>query len=134
MKTLGWIVTLCAAALLGYLIYYVALGRRQQAVAVAYEVSADSIKVYQDLIAGLESRAAQFREKYKDASAVRKRVIDRQVDLLDQRIRDLKTAVEQWKSARDKLSGSDLYTKCVLLYGRASGVCDALQENSDTGK
>jgi hypothetical protein len=134
MKTYGWIVTIIAVFLLGYLFYHVAVGRRQQAAAVAYEVSADSIRVYQDRIVQLDARAARFREDYKDAGTIQRLAIDRQLDLLDRRIRDLKVAVEQWKSSRDATSGGDLYTKCALLYGSASGVCEALDEQRVPGK
>ena len=134
MKTFGWIVVTVAAVLFGYLVHHLAVARRMQAAPVAYEVSADSIQVYQERIAQIEARAAQFREEYKTSSPVHKLVIGRQLDLLDRRIRDLKVAVEQWKASRDQASGGNLHTKCVLLYGQVSGVCDALEENRAVGK
>lgn len=126
MRTLFWSAVLVLALLAGYLIRGFIRERRQQAGPVAFEVSAESVAAYQSRITELESRVARIRTRLPVSPPGERAGYVRLIGELEEEIRDLRVAVEQWRSARGAKPTADLYQKCILLYGRASGVCDAL--------
>lgn len=126
MKAVFWFAVLLLAILAGYLIRGFIRERRQQAAPVAFEVSAESIAAYQARIVELEDRVARIRTRLPLSLPGERAGYGRLITELEEEIRDLKVAVEQWRSARGVKATADLYQKCILLYGRASGVCDAL--------
>jgi len=126
MRTLFWSAVLVLALLAGYLIRGFIRERRQQAGPVSFEVSAESIASYQARIDELEARVARIRIRLPLSLPGERAAYVRLIAELEEEIRDLRVAVEQWRSARGVRATDDLYQRCVLLYGRASGVCDAL--------
>uniref|UniRef100_A0A7C4C9X1 Uncharacterized protein n=1 Tax=candidate division WOR-3 bacterium TaxID=2052148 RepID=A0A7C4C9X1_UNCW3 len=126
MKALFWSAVLVLVLLAGYLIRGFVLERRRQAAPVSFEVSAESIAVYQSRIEEMLSRIARIRTRLPLAQPGERVGYTRLIAELEEEIRDLRVAVEQWRSARGAKPTADLYQKCILLYGRASGVCDAI--------
>lgn len=126
MRAFFWSAVLVLAVLAGYLIRGFIRERRQQAAPVSFEVSAESIAAYQARIVEMESRVARIRTRLPLSLPGERTGYNRLIAELEEEIRDLKVAVEQWRSARGAKPTADLYQKCILLYGRASGVCDAL--------
>ncbi|MEO0085505.1 MAG: hypothetical protein ABIK37_02615 [candidate division WOR-3 bacterium] len=126
MRALFWSAVLVLALLAGYLVRGFIRERRKQAAPVPFEVSAESVAAYQARIVELEGRVARIRTRLPLSTSGERTSYNRLITELEEEIRDLKVAVEQWRSARGAKPTADLYQKCILLYGRASGVCDAL--------
>jgi hypothetical protein len=45
---------------------------------------------------------------------------------LQRELAGLRRAVDEWRATRTGTGGPAAFRQCVLLYGKASGVCDAL--------
>ncbi len=130
MKGIFWALVVVLLGLVGYLVVNVARQRREQANFVFFEVGPDSIRAFMERIDELERTASRIRSLMDMALPRERAQMSRRLAVLEEEIRDLKVAVEQWRSARSKKSIADLYHKCVMLYGKASGVCELLA--SDT--
>ncbi|MGQ9708328.1 MAG: hypothetical protein ACUVUR_05580 [bacterium] len=130
MKGMFWFLLFILAILFGYLIFNFVYHRSQQAGIVVFEVGADTIKAYEQRIAELENTAKRIRSRIAMAPVNERWRLERQLAVLDEEIRDLKVAVEQWRNARTKRSAADIYRQCILLYGKASGVCELLVEDT----
>lgn len=127
MKIAFWILLLVLVGLVGYLTYSFIRQRRTQVDFVDYEVSRDSVESYQRRVVELEARAESLRVRLEDAHLVERPSVRARLSALNREIAALKHAVEQWQTSRSGGTGSsNVYRQCVLLYGRASGVCDAL--------
>lgn len=126
MKTLMWLLVAALLLLGGYFVYNVRAARSQQASVQDVPVNADSIGAYQLRLERLRVEATQLRVALGRAELVRRPGMERQLELLESRIRDLSAAIEQWRSAKGAPAQASMYQKCILMYGKASGVCDAL--------
>jgi hypothetical protein len=114
----------------GYFLYHLAAERRQQAAPAATVVPADSIAAYQARLVQLKGAAARLRVRLAAADQRERGRLERTLGLLESEISELSAAVEQWRSASGAPAQANLYQRCVLMYGRASGVCDALAEDT----
>ncbi len=127
MRGIVLVLVLVAGALLGYLVFYFAQARRQQVDLLPdFEAGTDSIRAYVSRIEELERQAKGVRSRIAHAPLTERMIRERELAVLEDRIRELKLAVEQWRQARTKKSANDLYRNCIMIYGRASGICEAL--------
>lgn len=134
MKGIFWALVIIAVTMLGYLIFHFAQARRQQVdVLPDFEAGTDSIKVYITRIEELEGQAKRVRSWIANAPLAERIVRERELAVLEDKIRELKLAVEQWRQARTKKSANDLYHKCIMIYGRASGICELLLSDTLPG-
>jgi predicted metal-dependent phosphoesterase TrpH len=130
MKGMFWFLLFILALLFGYLIFNFVYHRSQQAGIVVFEVGADTIKAYEQRVAELEQTAKRIRSRVPMAPINERWRLERRLAVLDEEIRNLKVAVEQWRSARTQKSAADIYRQCILLYGKAAGVCEVLTEDT----
>jgi len=130
MKGIFWVIVVVLVVLVGVLLLNFAQERRKQANFVFFEVGPDSVRAFMERIEELERTASRIRSRMDMAPPLERAQLSRRLAILEEEIRDLKVAVEQWRSAREKKSIADLYYKCIMLYGKAAGVCELLA--SDT--
>lgn len=126
MKVLFWFLLLVVAVLAGAIIFNFTRERTKQAGIIIFEVGADTIKAYKERIAELEHKAELLRSRMSTADPLTRLQLQRQLPTVEATIRDLKTTVEQWRTAKEQRSLGNIYRQCILLYGKASGVCDLL--------
>ena len=126
MKGLYTVLIILGAVLLGYLIFNFTRARRQQVDFVGFEVSAESVKAYEQRIAELNQQAEAIRRRIARAPLNERLRWERKLAVLTAQIRDLQVAVEQWRQARTKTGAAGIYRQCILLYGKAAGVCELL--------
>lgn len=127
MRGILLVLALLGGVLLGYLIFQFAQARRQQVdVLPDFEAGTDSIRAYLSRIEELEQKAKVARSRIASSSLPERLIRERELAVLEDEIRELKLAVEQWRQARTKKSANDFYRKCIMIYGRASGVCELL--------
>ncbi|HDQ98751.1 MAG TPA: hypothetical protein ENN51_00485 [candidate division WOR-3 bacterium] len=126
MNTLFRLLLVAFIALSGVLVYVVVRQNRARSDYLVSEVSADSIIAYEDRADSLE-RVTEILEadlpslRLLDQPAARFRL-----DRLRGEIAALRTAVERYRVARTPTEQNQAYRECILLYGRATGICDAL--------
>lgn len=130
MKAIFWLLVILLCVTAGYLIVQVAQGRKEQVSRLNPDLTLDSIAAYQERVEQLQATAARLREKAAVANRLERLRLERRIDRLEAEIRDLLTAIEQWRSVTGEAAQADIYRRCILLYGRASGICDIL--SSDT--
>jgi len=131
MKALFWFLLFVVALLSGYLVFNFTSQRNRQSRPVAFEVGPESIQAYLVRIGALEETAARIHNRLQQVAPGERARLSRQLQLLDAQLRDLRVAVAQWRAARTSgRSSSDLYRNCLLLYGRASGICAVLAEDT----
>lgn len=130
MKTIFWLLVIMLGIVSGYLIFQFVQNRKQQVSQLNPNLTLDSIARYQERLEQLQAAAARLRERATTAGRVERLRLERHIDRLDAEIRDLAVAIEQWRSALTNAGQADMYRRCILLYGRASGICDVLM--SDT--
>ncbi|MBM3322559.1 hypothetical protein FJY69_03680 [candidate division WOR-3 bacterium] len=127
MKTLAWILGILASVLLIYVVYsLVAPGRRRADSVASVEVSADSIRAYMDRAEELGIRADSLRARLTELRLVDRPSVQFRIAALERELAGLRQAIDEWRVARTGVGGPAAFRQCVLLYGKASGVCDAL--------
>ncbi len=127
MKTLAWILGVIALGLLAYVVYVLVASRSQRSDYISSaEVSAESIRVYITRAAELEERADSLRRRLTELRLVDRPGVQLRITTLERELAGLRQAIDEWQAARTGIGGPAAFRQCVLLYGRASGVCDAL--------
>jgi hypothetical protein len=130
MKTVLWLLLLICVGLLGYFVFDFARHRRTQVDLLPYEVTDDTIAVYEARADELATRADSIRQRLGKLGLLSRPAVLARVTDIEQEVANLRRAVENWKAARPARKGGDLYRQCILVYGRASGVCDALARDT----
>ncbi len=123
MKAIFWLLLLIFVGLLGWLSYDFIVNRRAQADVVRFDSHPDSIAAYQQRLAELEARAESLRQRFNATNILRRPAVNARLMQLEEDIAALRRAIEAWEAAS---RSTDLYRQCILMYGKASGVCDAL--------
>ncbi len=127
MKALTWVLGIIALALLAYVVYnLVAPGYRRADSVAAVEVSADSIQAYIERAQELEARADSLRARLAELRLVERPAVQLRITTLERELASLRQAIDEWRMARTGIGGPAAFRQCILLYGKASGVCDAL--------
>lgn len=130
MKTVFWLLMLVFFGLLGYLLNEFIQGRRSQVEFLNYEVSADSIAVFQARADSLRVQADGLRERLERTGRLTRASVRARLELLEDEIISLERTVEMWRKSRPARAGRDAYRQCVLLYGEASAACQALAQDT----
>jgi hypothetical protein len=128
MRGLLRVIVVLLILLAGLLVYLIVRQSRSRVDLLAHEVSADSIAVYQARADSLAIVAESLEVRYERAGALAKPGALRQLTALKDEIASLRIAIDKWRNTRGKYGEGQAFQKCVLLYGRASGICEALEE------
>jgi hypothetical protein len=123
MKTLFWLLLFAFVGLLGWLTYDFIAHRRTQADVVQFDPNPDSVAVYKQRVAELQDRADSLSRRFSSTNLLRRPAVNARLMQLNDQISQLKQAIAAWEAAKHS---TDLYGKGILMYGKASGVCDAL--------
>lgn len=111
------------------LVFIVVRTNRARVEPLDFEVSEDSITAYEQRADSL-GRVAEVLEADLNALGVLDQLpVRARLDGLKREISALRVAVDKWKSGREKYDSGTSYRQCILLYGRATGICDALSED-----
>jgi hypothetical protein len=136
MKTLTWILGLALLAAIGYLVYDFFTHRRTQAAPtpVPTGVGPESIAAYEQRIEELQAKTEALKARMKAAGTLERPDVQERLHGLQARMDNLAQAVRHWKMLQDSGNKDEAYRQCILLYGKASGVCDALAPDTLRGK
>jgi cytoskeletal protein RodZ len=136
MKTLVWILFVAVIALAGYVVWGLAKQPKKQTTPApaAFEVSAESAAAYEQRVAELVARVELLKKRMVAAGTAERRAVKVRLAEFEREISDLKHAIAQWRLASGGDSPNEAYRQCLLLYGKARGVCDALGPDTLTGK
>ncbi len=128
MKTWFWIVLAGFVALSVYAVMdsvrHARGGARRPG--LTSDVGADSALAYQRRVADLEKRAADLRGRMETIGALDRPEVKARLEAFDAHISQLKQAIARWQVARGGDGPDASYRQCVILYGSARGICDAL--------
>jgi hypothetical protein len=136
MKIWFWIVLVAFVLLAGY----VAVGQVQRPrtktvpPSIPYEVSAESVAVYEQRVAELQARADSLKRRMEVVGSAERRDVKARLAEFESQLSDLKRAIAQWKIARGGDAPDAAYRQCILLYGRARGACELLASDTLAGK
>ena len=114
-------IVLCAV-----LVYIIVRQSRTRVDYLASEVSADSITSYETRADSLGRAAEVLEADLGSLSGLAKASARRRLDGLRGEIAALRTAIERWRAARTPEDNNQAYRECILLYGKASGICEGL--------
>lgn len=130
MRAVFWILFALLFGLLAYLVYNFAIQRQGQVDTAAAAFSSDSVASYEDRALELRLRADSLRQRLDELGLLKRVQVSLRAQQLEQEVATLERAIAEWKASSARRGKTDLYSRCVMLYGRASGVCDVLA--SDT--
>ena len=135
MRTLVLVLAVIAVALVGYLAVKSAVNRKTPApVVVSADVGSDSIAAYRQRVADLKERAGRLRAQLAVAGREYKGAVQARLQMVDEQIQALEQAIGRWEIVINPDEKAGAYRQCILYYGKASGVCDALAPDTLTGK
>ena len=136
MKKVPWLLGLVVLGLIAYLLYHFATHRGTQArqVVVSADVGPDSIAAYERRVEELQARADEFRARMKAAGSLTRPEVQARLLGFEQQMKELRQAVREWRAGQNVTTSNEAYRQCILLYGRASGVCDAMAPDTMRGK
>lgn len=126
MKAIFWFLLIVLAVLFGLFIYSATRQRLGRSNLVVFEVTAESVKAFEARVAELKKNAEILRDRLTTSRLIERILLNRRLELLEKEIADLQEAVAMLRSTMDYKSAADIYRKCLLLYGKASGVCELL--------
>ncbi|MGQ9678893.1 MAG: hypothetical protein ACUVUD_06385 [bacterium] len=126
MKAIFWFLLLIVAVLFGLFIFKASRQRLTMVKPIVFEVAPDSIKAFEERVEKLEKDAAILRDRLGSSRLIERFFINRRIAILEQEIQDLKTMVAKLRTTIEGQSTADIYLKCLILYGKASGVCELL--------
>jgi hypothetical protein len=136
MRTWFWIVLVAFLLLAGYVV--VDLVQRPwpkaQPSAVPFEVSAESVAVYEQRAAELQARADSLKKRMEEVGTAERRDVKARVAEFERLVSELQLAIAKWRIARGGDAPDAAYRQCIFLYGRARGACDVLAPDTMTGK
>lgn len=131
MNTLFRLLLVVFVALSGVLVYIIVRQSRARIDYLATEVSEDSIAAYSDRADSLERLAETLEMDLSSTTLLEQPAARLRLARLHDEIAALRSAVERWRVARTPAEQDHAWRQCILLYGRASGICDALQTGAD---
>ncbi len=136
MKTWFWIVLIALVLLAGYVVMDLAQRPRTKAQpsAVPFEVSAESVAVYEQRAAELQATADSLKQRMKEVGTAERRDVKARVAETERLISELQRAIAQWRIARGGDAPDAAYRQCVLLYGQARGACQVLASDTMIAK
>ena len=136
MKTWFWIVLVAFVALAGYVVWGLAQQPKKQTkpASAAFEVSAESAAVYEQRVAELEAQVDNLKKRMEAVGTAEQRAVRVRLAEFESQMSDLKHAIAQWRLARGGDAPNEAYRECLLLYGKARGVCDALAPDTRSSK
>lgn len=130
MNTLFRLLFALFVALSAVLVYIVVRQNRERVDYLPSEVGGETVEAYADRADSLERVAEVLELDISALGLLEQPAARRQLARLRAEIAALRTAVERYRVARTPAAQDQSYRECVLLYGRASGICDALQEGA----
>ncbi len=136
MKTWFWIVLVAFVLLAGYVVLDSVQrpGKQTKPLKVAFEVTAESAAAYEKRLAELVARVELLKKRMEAAGTAERREVKARLAEFERQIYDLRHAIAQWRLARGGDAPNEAYRQCLLLYGRARGVCEALAPDTLTSK
>ncbi len=136
MKTWFWIVLVAFVALAVYVVWNSVLHvhGRVRSSSPTFEVGADSALAYQRRVADLEKRASDLRQRMEAIGSIGRSDVQARLAAFDSQIAELKQAIDKWQITRGGDAPDAGYRQCILLYGSARGICDALAADTLVGK
>ena len=134
MKTVFWLCALVITGLLGYLLHNFIEHRKAQVEILNPNVGIETITLYQARADSLRVRADSVRLRLERAGLLSRRSVMTHLALLEDEIVSLERTIEVWRKSKKLRGEVDLHRQCVLLYGKASGVCNALAADTLTGE
>jgi hypothetical protein len=136
MKILFWVVLVAFVLLAGYVAIGLVQHPRTKTVlpTVPYEVSAESVAVYEQRAAELEKRAVELSRRMAAIGSLERADVKARLAEFELQIRELKRAIAQWQIARGGDAPDAAYRQCIFLYGKAQGTCASLASDTLTGK
>jgi len=136
MKTWFWIVLVAFLLLAGYVVVDLVQRPRTQAQpsAIPFEVSAESVAVYEQRASELQARADSLKKRMEAVGTAERREVKVRVAEFERLVSELRRAIAQWRIARGGDAPDAAYRQCVLLYGRARGACEMLASDTLGGK
>ena len=134
MKAVFWLLALVLTGLFGYLLHSFIEHRKTQVEILDPNVGLQEINAYQARADSLRARADSVRQRLDRAGLMSRRSVKAHLALLEDEIVALERTIEVWRKSKKVRSEVDLQRQCVLLYGKASGLCDALASDTLTGE
>ncbi len=92
----------------------------------ASQVGADSIAAYEQKADSLEQVVASLAARMDSVALLRRPGLNFKLQRLEREIVGLRRAIAEWHRAKDTARRNQLYQECLVLYGRASGMCELL--------
>ena len=127
MRTLVFVLAAIVFVLVGYLVVKSAVNRKTPApVAVSADVGSDSIAAYRQRVVDLKGHADRLRARLTVAGRADKAAVKARLQMVDEQIQALEQAIGRWEVVINPDEKAGAYRQCILYYGKASGVCDAL--------
>lgn len=94
------------------------------------EIGAESVAVYRTRAESLATEADSLERALLGSGLTEQPGLRRHLGRLREEIAELRRAVGEWEAARQQERRNAAYRECILIYGRASGVCDALKSET----
>ena len=136
MKTWFWIVLVALVLLVVYVA--IDLAQRPQAKGqpsvLPFEVSAESVAVYEQRATELRATADSLKQRMEAAGAAERRDVKARIAEVERLISEFQRAIAQWRIARGGDAPDAAYRQCLLLYGQAQGACQVLAADTIIGK
>jgi len=115
----------------GTLVYIIVRQTRPRPMLFSSAVSEDSTLSYAARAESLDAIADSLDASYRHTGIIARPGVAYRLGRLNEEIDGLRFAVERWRAAQDVYDRNQSWRECILIYGRASGVCDALKAEGE---
>jgi hypothetical protein len=132
MTKLSRFLVVLLVLLSAFLVYTIVRRSTSRPMLFASDVSEDSIMVYADRADSLSSAVDSLSAQLGRAGLLKRPGMSLRLTRLGEEIDGLRQAIARWNEAQHGYDRDQAYHECILIYGRASGICEGLKVEADT--
>jgi hypothetical protein len=115
-----------------FLVYTIVRRSASRPMLFASDVSEDSIMVYAGRADSLSAVAESLKAEFNRIGIINRPGLSLRMTRLGEEISGLRQAIARWNEAQHGYDREQAYHECILIYGRASGICEGLKIETDT--
>jgi hypothetical protein len=136
MRYVVWALAVVAFVLMVYFVVDFARHRQSapKLASLSTDIGPDSVATYEQRIVDLKASSTALKERLGRLGTVSRPDVQERMRLFDAEIANFERAVAEWKAEHNRAGQGEDYRQCILLYGKASGVCQSLAPDTILAK
>jgi len=134
VTTLYRVLVVALVLLSAFLVYTIVRRSAPRPMLFSSDVGKDTIDAYARRADSLAAVAESLNVEFSRTGIINRPGLSLRMVRLGEEIDGLRQAVERWEQSQQSFDRDRAYRECILIYGRASGICEGLKVEADSGR